>query len=192
MNLLEYAKSAEPCQRNWNEEEVLPSEHIDYISEVCTTMPTKQNLNCYKLLVITNRSVIDQIFLAAYDPRESRKTFGKNAQVRANCVFAWIDGPDKVNRDNDFYINIGISSGAAALAAAELGYKTGFCKCFIEKEVVKIIRPFYKEVKLKRPVLMLGIGIPNPDFMRTLNVNNNVPLRESRSRGKKNIEVIKI
>lgn len=191
MNILNYAKSVEPCQRNWDEDFIIPQDHIDYIINVCTTMPTKQNVNAYTLIVVTDRKVINNLFLSAYEP-EIEETHKGNGQVRANCVFLWINGEEEVHLTNDLYINIGISSGAAALAAAELGYKTGFCKCFQKPEIISAIENYYEPIKEKRPLLMLGFGIPNENFPRTMCVDNNVPIRNKPSKGKKDIKIIKI
>ena len=59
MSILDYARLAQPCQRNWLEDEKIPQEDIDYIIEACTTMPSKQNIPYYSIAYTTDREVID-------------------------------------------------------------------------------------------------------------------------------------
>lgn len=161
MNILDYAKTIEPCQRNWNENYVMPEDHIKYIIDVCTTVPTKQNKNYYSLLAITDRNIIDQIFEHAILPGDPN-TYRQNTQVRANLLLIW--SQERVNEtQKDILLSIGISGSAAALAGAELGYKTGFCCCYENKAIGSIL----KKAKIKPTGfidLMLGIGMPNEDY----------------------------
>jgi len=162
MKLLNYAKQVVPCQRNWNEKFIMPSQHIDYIVDVATTMPSKNQQEVYELYVITNRNLINKIFEVSYhvDDTGAEKQYGirrQNSQVRANLLLLWTDGPIKEEKIVDT-LAIGISSGAAALAGAELGYKTGFCACFNYKEINRILGT-EKNVRLS-----LGIGHPNENY----------------------------
>jgi len=192
MNLLDYAKIVEPCQRNWDEEFVIPDEHIQYILDVCTTMPTKNNRNVYSLIVIKNKTIIEMLYSkAAYDPHNWRNTFMRNSQVNANALLLWCAGTEKIQSQSDRDIAIGISSGSAALAAAELGYKTGFCKCFAGEIVTKILRK-NKIKSFNRGYLMLGIGKPNNKYDRKVPVIDGIPQRPRPSHGKKDILVRQI
>ena len=187
MNLLDYAKIVEPCQRNWDEDFVIPNEHIQYILDVCTTMPTKNNRNVYSLIVIKSKPLIEMLYSkTAYDPRNWKGTFMRDSQVNANALLLWCAGTDKYEDHSDRDISIGISSGSAALAAAELGYKTGFCKCFASDIVTKILRK-NKIKSLNKVHLMLGIGKPNNNYDRKVPVIDGVPQRPRPSHGKKNI-----
>lgn len=159
MKILDYAKSVEPCQRNWNEEYVMPLEEVDYITEVCTTMPTKQNRSVYTLVRITNKNIINKMFEASYSDNDVRGTVDRNTQVKANLLLIWVENKNIAECTPDLYVGVGISSGAAALAAAELGYKTGFCRCFNSPQVKKILKKNNIRVdKESKIVLMLGIG----------------------------------
>jgi len=190
MNLLEYAKKIEPCQRNWDVSYIIPDEHIDYITEVCTTVPTKQNLNCYSLVCIQDRKTIEKIFESSYDPKVSYQTFRRNGQVLANLLLIWTPGPQPAETESDLDIAVGISSGAAALAAAELGYSTGFCKCFETKPITKILKKDVG-VKTKNPILMLGIGLPNINFNLRDVVVDGKKIGTKHSKGKKDIKIFK-
>lgn len=161
MNLLKYAKDIKPCQRNWNEDYVMPMEHIDYITEVCTEVPTKQNLPVYDLYRITNRKIIDDIFEASYVDHDD-DTIHRNTQVKSNLLLIWAENLGAAEYNTDTYIGVGISSGAAALAGAELGYKTGFCRCFMPFEIKSIL--WENNIKIhidSKIILMLGIGVPD-------------------------------
>ena len=205
MSILDYARLAQPCQRNWLEDKAMPQEDIDYIIEACTTMPSKQNIPYYSIAYTTNREVIDALFNASEDPRDLEFTRRKNSQTRANLVMIWIDNPDfshkignwnKVQRmihEQDTIFSVGIAAGAAALAGVEKGYRTGFCKCFDETKVKNILRPvtgkLYKKTQIR---LMLGIGIPNPDLpIRTVAIDGIVGTVR-RSHGEKEITLFKI
>ena len=139
MDLLSAANIAQRCQRNWSDVAV-ESEDLDYIIRVCTTMPTKQNVPNYRLIVSTDLNLNHRIVeTAAYQPIDV-KQFSEgiqNHQLLAPTVLLWYgdavyaakyNEPDHVFKE-DLYNSVGISSGAAALAAASLGYRTGFCKC---------------------------------------------------------------
>ena len=48
-NILQLARNIEPCQRNWDTSVEIPAEHVDYVVQACTSVPTKQNKNIYVL-----------------------------------------------------------------------------------------------------------------------------------------------
>jgi hypothetical protein len=172
MSVLEFAKGANPCQRNWLEHETIPREDIDYIIEACITMPSKQNIPYYSLAYTTDRTIINSIFDIAYNPTDS-ETKRRNSQVRANLLMIWFDNQDHDTSTRfkspegleDSIMSIGISSGAAALAGVEKGYSTGFCKCWDGDKIKKILQPYTGKIFKKTKVrLMLGIGIPDPNL----------------------------
>ena len=127
---------------------------------------------------------------AAYN-EDDANTFLANSQINANLLLLWCEGTEKQEEESDRDIAIGISSGAAALAAAELGYKTGFCKCFIGDTVEKLLRK-QKIKTFNQTYLMLGIGKPNTDFDIRVPVINGKPQRKRISQGKKNILIRRV
>lgn len=194
MSVLELSKIAQGCQRNWLEDRKMPEKDIDYIIEACTTMPTKQNKNTYSLCAITDRKLIDKLFQHSYDPDDYDRTYRKNTQVRGNLLLVWYDGPESIQADDPktVDINLGISAGGAALAAVELGYKTGFCRCFVNDKVAETLLPYIGKLKDgKRIKLMLGIGYGVPQLER------NIMLIDGEEKGfkltySKNVKVTKI
>ena len=167
MNVLELSKKTVHCQRNWLDDYKLPQKDIDYIIKTCTTMPTKQEKNTYSLCAITDRRYIEKLYRFCYDP-DDPISFNKNTQVLANLLLVWYDGPDSKYDDgtvND--VNVGVSAGGAALAAVELGYKTGFCKCFVSEKISTVLKPHIgltRKKKLRRIRLLLGIGVPEANL----------------------------
>ena len=95
--------------------------------------------------------------------------FSRNGQVDANILFIYLqntkfDNNNKFQDDHDFNtsIAIGISSGAMALAAAQLDYKVGFCQCFLNKEVKNELRCAGVETEdYENALLLVGVGKPD-------------------------------
>ena len=75
----------------------------------------------------------------------------------------------------DANMGAGISSGAVALAANSKGYKTGFCTCLKDDEILHGLKEKYKMSTLWNweclNILALGIGKPNPG------IDHNVVIR---------------
>ena len=152
MDLIEASRTAQRCQRNWDYSRPVTKEDIETLTKVATTMPTKQNIDYFELLVSTNAKFNQMCYDIAVNPDDPFFAEGdnklRNAQVNAPLLMIWVpnynnplmddravnttddDGNltgdyEECNRD----IATGISSGSTALAAAQLGYKTGFCAC---------------------------------------------------------------
>lgn len=155
------------CQRNWIESKKLPEEHVNYIIEACTAMPTKQQKEVYSLVAITDRKIIMELFKTCYEEKDYANTFKRNTQVLANLLLVWI--PNSSAKGTDTYgqslgIALGMSSAAAALAGAELGYRTGFCRCINEEKSKKVLESYIGKIEKDEVPLMLGIGIPDEKF----------------------------
>jgi|TARA_B110000305_G_scaffold114840_1_gene129083 hypothetical protein len=178
---LKLAKLVEPCQRNWQDDFIVPKEDQEYICNVATRMPTKQNKPSYDLYCITDKDIIQRVFEVAYNPNDIDFTYLKNPQAKANCLLIWTFNYCRES-EADVNINIGISAGAAAIAAAELGYKTGFCKCFVVTELQQILDS-------NSPALILGFGKPDTRFTRIDRVENDKKIGEKASKGQKNVSV---
>ena len=169
-NILAQAiERSQHCQRNWDLSRPIPQDDIDLLILAATQCPSKQNVAFYKLHVITNRSVIEEI-------HKHTKGFGTvinnkyiietNSQTLANLLFVY-------EYVNEFEINyqreqhtkeiiqrdrnmaVGVSSGYVNLTASLLGYFTGFCACFNPQEIKKILN------SSGDILLMLGVGYQN-------------------------------
>lgn len=176
-SLIPAAEVTELCQRNWDHSKPIPEEHIEEILGVATRMPTKQSLPIYEIAVSTSKTLNRNLAHKAQDPR-TPSSIGRNAQVSAPLLLMWLSDPNapQFNQDKcyeatgiqfksnpaDVQLACGISAGGASLAAANLGYKTGFCGCFLLPHMINIAAEEIPEVEGKELHLMLGIGHPHP------------------------------
>lgn len=172
--ILSLAGAISHCQRNWIESKKIPEEHINYIVETCTAMPTKQQQDVYSLVAITDRKIIKELFEIAYEEKDYERTFERNTQVLANLLLVWIPTSSAKGYDASLGIAIGMSAAAAALAGAELGYRTGYCQCINEEKAEKILESYIGKIEKKEIPLMLGIGIPDEKFAYNIIAQNGV------------------
>tara|TARA_A100001011_G_C14107297_1_gene755367 strand:- start:94 stop:759 length:666 start_codon:yes stop_codon:yes gene_type:complete len=196
MDFIQASLIAERCQRNWNYDIPVKDQDIETLIQVAINMPTKQNVDYYELIVSTNKNFNKSCYDSAINPDdpyfESEPNKLRNGQVNAPLLFIWqnsLNGTETfderclVTRDIDGnntgdYLDhsvdtaIGISSGATALAAAYLGYKTGFCACMDmptlyrknkETEFLKVSENLLKA----HTTLFLGIGNPKDSMIRS-------------------------
>lgn len=174
--LITASEHAEHCQRNWDHSQSIPLEDVQALVDIATNMPSKQNVEYYQLVVSVNPQLNRLIYNLSIDP-DNPKTIHRNAQLNTHAVFIWfLNKPEKLNMTvnentagffDDFNLNaktaIGISSGAVALSACQMGYRTGFNQCF---EAYKL-RDLMIEWGIDNlsdgkntPELTLGVGIP--------------------------------
>ena len=166
-------------QRNWDETSPVTEEEIQYLVDVSSNAPTKNNLNLFKLFVSTNIEFNTAIQNWAYDTKENpnlnQKTKELNSQVAAPLLMMYlvIDRwpHDKEVSHPDCIFSAGVAAGATALASAELGYQTGFCSCMNLPGLVEYVsnkfnsdffQEFWTDVEI-HDVLCLGIGKKNPN-----------------------------
>jgi len=191
MNFQEAAKSANHAQRNWLDEPI-PESDVTELINVATTMPTKQNVPVYKLIVSTNKEFNSFVYKNAVDEiHEQNKKYDhggefiRNSMVLAPLLLIYViqfstnvDDPWwKKGRHitiEDANMGTGISSGAVALAANAKGYKTGFCTCLKADAILHELKKRYKISTGNKKclnMLALGIGKPNPG------IDHNVVIR---------------
>ena len=195
--LIDYSKSANHCQRNWDYTQKIPQKDIDIIVNTAINMPTKQNLKTYKLLVSDDLDFNHQLYELATDPLNpqsfDRPLPHRNMQVYAPLllIFARIPldldqiDPNILERSHfnrmsqgesstHYSMSVGIASGAAALAANQMGYSTGFCQCFDHKK----LSLFFKEKNIQyfnyQSLITLGIGKPLEKYNWNDLVYNNI------------------
>jgi hypothetical protein len=153
--IIESAKSTEGCQRNWDYDYTIPQDHIDTIVTTAITMPTKQNLEFYSLVVSTDRDFNYNFYLRTFKDEIGFPNQGRNAQTNAPLLLLWFKNQEIQGGSG---INIGVSAGATALVANMLGYKTGFC-CCMEDKISSMLKK--KGIYTKRITLALGVGMPD-------------------------------
>lgn len=173
------------CQRNWDLSKEIPQEDLDIMLEAITQCPSKQNKAFYKVHLITNRDVIESVHektvgfgnylvvnenTAKFEPQT-------NSQVLANLLVVfekYTDDPvpqhpnPELNfdtnyaEDKDRNTAVGIAAGYLNLASSLLGYSTGCCGCFKEKEMQELLGLD------NEPLLLMGIGYPDPNRNRRI------------------------
>lgn len=177
MNFREWAKSANHAQRNWLDGPI-PIEDVNEFIDIANLMPTKQNIQVYKLIASTNKEFNTFVYNNAIDTKLENKhdhggRFIRNSMVLAPLLFIYIIYTRLSNpnvKECDSYIGAGISSGAVALAANAKGYKTGFCTC-LKYDIVNELKEKYNiplNLKDKMDLLALGIGKPDKSFKHNI------------------------
>lgn len=148
---LDRVKNTRKCQRNWDHSRSMPQEHIEHLIEVAINAPSKQDENYFDLYVITNRKILEDLYLNhSWGFVVDDDVQYRNPQVNSHVFFIWARRVPGTNRnawvDNSLkntqpfsrvWVNslasIGISSGMVALTASQMGYSTGFNKNFFQQ-----------------------------------------------------------
>ena len=192
---IEASKVIGQTQRNWDQDYVIPDNELQHLLEVCLNSPVKQSRNAYSVLISTNKKFNDVVYDSAHDGtgvrffgkqieemNQSHKDKLRNGQVTAPVLIMFnihrleeSDNKKDINYPPDFYFSAGVSAGATALEAAQLGYKTGFCSCIDAREFLELLKDKYTDneelinfwTKYKiNDILCLGIGKEDPNFGR--------------------------
>ena len=193
-DMVKLAKIAERCQRNFDFSKPVPNKSVKYILNVATSMPTKQQQEFYNITVIEEERLAREFYTTCTIPDECyyEGDEWRNSQTYAPLVllYATSDKYERYEPKNDIYMSMGISASAASLAAVNLGYKTGFCKC-IDSELAEqfVQKHFYKRVN--NPTLALGIGLPLEGYDRSDGVVDGKVVYRAGSDGDKNISIFR-
>lgn len=172
------------CQRNFDLEQNIPEADIETLIHAATNCPSKQNMAFYKLHVVTDRSLIEQVHALAtgthtYD-EDNNMIASTNSQVLANVLFVFEpneiedltdksrarweqkDAADREVFKRDVATAIGIAGGYINLTASILGYATGCCQCGKMDAIRDVLG-------LKnRPAMLQGVGIKDTSRNRRL------------------------
>jgi nitroreductase len=173
MNLVDHAKSANHCQRIWSDRKI-DQVIIEELVGVAVNMPTKQNEEYYGLLVTTDQEFNEFVYMNSHTyedavlnlPFEQRHLTNTNTQMRAPLVFLWLAKHKKFEHgdlNKEGLISIGVSSGAVALAANQLGLKTGFCCCLYKPPLLEKINQEWS-INYQDIIIALGIGYPEEHY----------------------------
>jgi nitroreductase len=177
------------CQRNFDLSQEIPEEHLKLLETAITQCPSKQNVAHYKVHMITNREIIEQIVAATPVSKVDKpEEITTNSQLMANLVvvfesyFDMTKEEDKFRNDEttnlyankiedqrmynvlerDANVAVGIAAGYLNLTSSILGYRTGCCQCMDEPRIGEILN-------LKgRPLLAMGIGFNNESMPRRI------------------------
>jgi nitroreductase len=199
-NILHAVANTEHCQRNWDHSQDLNNSHLTLLINVATTMPTKQNQEYYQLIVSTDIDFNKEIYKLAYYTEDENPSYKNqyNYQVASHALFLWCPFINFKNNFGDYQnigrVSIGVSAGAVALSANQLGYRTGFCACFDQKRLVKKLNfklNLQKQDKIQNVEVGLGIGIPDLRFRSNEVVEDNKIIKV-KPRRTKNIKIYQI
>ena len=183
--------------RNRNMKDILTEQQVHYYSNLAIQTPTKQSNKYFEVVSITNQEVIESIFHTTAPPLEDGAIpqQQKNSQVYGPLVLVWISqwkleqgyfreksitirsnhymAANKDTDGNDQFVDthqaIGLSAGAVSYEANRQGLVTGFCRCFDQKEVMKILQEHTDSDLLNMcdkgccrnaPELIVSIGTP--------------------------------
>jgi nitroreductase len=177
------------CQRNFDLSQEIPEEHLKLLETAITQCPSKQNVAHYKVHMITNREIIEQIVAATPVSKVDKpEEITTNSQLMANLVIVFESYFDMTNEEDKFRndettslyskkiedqrmynvlerdanVAVGIAAGYLNLTSSILGYRTGCCQCMDEPRIGEILN-------LKgRPLLAMGIGFNNESMPRRI------------------------
>lgn len=92
------------CQRNWDLSKQIPEEDLEVIKTAATQCPSKQNVQFYKPIFITNREVIEKIHDASMlggiinkDTKEKR--YSTQSQLLANLLVVLVETEDSSQQE---------------------------------------------------------------------------------------------
>ena len=172
---LDNTKNFNLCQRNWDYNKTIEHNTIKKLIDIAYATPSKQSLQNFTLVAITDRNIIEHLENASVSdedwPDAIKQRFEQgqkqNPQVNANVLFVYLykhEDEDlklerQFNNNNDkttVDIEIGISSGALGLAANQIGLRTGFCRCIDTDMIDSDIFPY----NTNDIVMFLGVGYP--------------------------------
>ncbi|MGI9526655.1 MAG: hypothetical protein ACR2MS_06065 [Weeksellaceae bacterium] len=176
-NFLENVKQSQRCQRNWDYDVDIDIDTVNYLLDVGYNMPTKQNQDSIQIITFRNRHKIELLSSRAYNEKAfDQKNSGHyhNPQANAPLVFAFILRPDMVKNGAKDHIGVecGLAAGAIALAANNMGLRTGFCACFDQGgfDFSDKINLSNNKFDPKDIHLLLGVGHPVKD--KPYNIGN--------------------
>lgn len=163
------AESAQHCQRNWDHSRPVDRDTVTHLLRVAHLMPTKQNQPTLQCVAFVTRDIVQRIGQYAYNPNEHPRLSGlkTNPQTDAPVLLVWFRTRWHSRFRNPVPMEIGISSGAVALAAADLGMRTGFCVCVEKRDKLwhKRDRRLMKSIGYEPDdiCLLMGVGYGHQD-----------------------------
>ena len=201
LHIVKSSELAGKCQRNWADE---PVDEFDLrtIIDSAMNMPTKQNVKMYELVVVQDKKAREFLYDSSGVPEFeiTDSTRWRNGQMLAPTVFMWFistnipefhddEGHDTSTQHRDLInLNTGISMGAAALTATQLGYNVGFNCCGDNELYGQLGRTVNNDFNDYSFICALGIGKPMKEFSRNIvpkNKNLNIDLTVATEEHKK-------
>jgi nitroreductase len=146
------------------------ADHLNQVIEILKIVPSKQNAYPYTVNIFgyEKSEIKEQLFKLTSCGEPIPNAF--NPQVLAPLLMVWSYRPNENSEPNSIQfgnrhtyeerlhnsmVEVGISAMAAMTKFHELGYVSGFCKCF-EIDKSKEVLSIQQEI-----ILMLGVGYPS-------------------------------
>ena len=146
------------------------TDHLTQVIEVLKIVPSKQNVYPYSVNIFGHEhsEVKEELFKLTSCGEPTPEAY--NPQVLAPLLLVWSYRPnDNASKDvvqfgnghnyveqlHNSMIEVGMSAMAAMTKFHELGYVSGFCKCF-EGEKTKEVLSIPHDI-----ILILGVGYPS-------------------------------
>ena len=198
-DFLQLTNSMQRCQRNFDLTKTVSDDIVNRLYNIGYRTPTKQNLNSFQIVAFTKRNQIFEIAKTATSVYDHWESFSKrdraeitsgrrmqNPQVNANLLFMFFHRPEsmtsalRLEREGitgdtpEFWRSVtnfemGLAASAIALAAHNMGFKTGFCRCFDRAMLNKIIEPL--GLNSDNFSAALGVGYPLPGLPHTMHTS---------------------
>jgi nitroreductase len=188
IDFLNIVNSFQHCQRNWDLSKKVDTETIDWLMTVGYSTPTKQNLDKFEIVCISDRATIKEFSKAATNPpylvdalsdtlrKQMANGRVQNPQIDANLLFLFFLKPEertsnlRIEReggssdDNVYWrvctnLEIGLAASAIGIAANSIGMKSGFSRC-IDHDAIPADTLATYNINPYHLEVMLGIGYP--------------------------------
>ena len=88
-DILDAVESSQHCQRNWDLTKDIDPDHIKIFESIVKTVPSKQNIAYYKVHFITNRTIIEKIYMRSMTKKDNSDIDFYNPQILANLLVAF-------------------------------------------------------------------------------------------------------
>ena len=206
LHIIKSSELAGKCQRNWIDE---PIDEFDLrtIVNSAMNMPTKQNVTMYELVVVQDEKTREFLYDSSGVPELNDFTRWRNGQMLAPTILMWFistnipefheaeDYDISTQHRDSINLNTGISMGAAALTATQLGYNVGFNCCGDNESYGQLGRTVNNGFNDYSFICALGIGKPMKEFSRNIvlknkNLNNNLTVATEEHKKEKTIYYI--
>jgi nitroreductase len=185
--MLATVQRSQRCQRNWDLTKEIDLETVNWLMEIGYTAPTKHNLDTFEIVAVTDREKIHQFSNAAkthkdhnsnqkLSPQIRKGDKVQNPQTDANVLFLFFLKPESRNTDERAFrekslsppinywtecvnLEIGLAASAIAIAANQIGLRSGFCRCYDKSKMPMHLLSDYN-LDVDSFVIFLGVGHP--------------------------------
>lgn len=188
------------CQRNWDHSRTIDDATVDFLLEAGYNVPTKQNLNSFKIVCVRDRNEVRKWASVARNSDDTITNVGEetkalmdngvfqNPQTDANLLFLFfVNQSERTSQRRrtrergtdptakqwriDKNLEIGLAASAIGIAANMKGMRSGFCGC-IWHDIIPDEWTSGWGVEKDDLSVMFGVGYPLLDDHRIFNNKN--------------------